>query len=125
MNTELHVEELARCLVRSAVAARRNIVSVLTGDDEHFTRADDRRRREAHSQYGHHGLLVSRLCCNAGSNAPLIHLLISALFISFVCLHRLLRYLSFFFTFSLLIYSLSYLFLLDPLRFKAGLLKLF
>ena len=42
-----------------------------------------------------------------GSNEPLIHLLISALCISFACLHRLLPHLSFFLHFSLFIYSLK------------------
>jgi len=45
-----------------------------------------------------------------GHNAPLSHLVISVLIISFACLHRLLSHLSFFLNFSLT-YLLPYLFL--------------
>ena len=64
-------------------------------------------------------------CCHVwapGHDAPLIRFLISALYILFACLYRMLSYLSFFHHFFLA-YLLPYLSLplrIDPLRFPAG-----
>ena len=49
----------------------------------------------------------------SGSTAPLIHLLILVLYISFACLHRVLCHLSFFFVFSCLSFPVR----IDPLLF--------
>jgi len=56
-----------------------------------------------------------------GHNVPLIHLLISVLYVLFACLHHLLPTYPFFFTFFLtyLLPYLSFPLRIDPLRFQA------